>query len=74
VEYEVMLETWPTYCFSWCSVFSTSSVIVATDSVDVKDYLQCDISHRWSVRAKDRDGAWSGWSNWTEFMVYSALR
>ena len=74
VEYEVMLETWPTYCFSWCSVFSTSSVVVATDSLDVKDYLQCDISHRWSVRAKDRDGAWSGWSNWTEFMVYSALR
>lgn len=74
VEYEVMLEKWPRACYSWCSAFSTSSVLVSTDSLDVSNYLECGVSHRWSVRARDGNGAWSGWSNWTEFIVYSTLQ
>jgi len=74
VEYEVMLEKYAQVCYSWCSAFSTSSVFVSTDSLDVTNYLECGVSHRWRVRAKDRDGAWSGWSNWTEFIVYSPLQ
>ncbi len=71
VEYEVILEAYPRTCATWCSVFSTSSVLVSTDSLDVSNYLICGASHRWTVRARDRDGAWSGWSSWTEFMVYT---
>jgi hypothetical protein len=71
VEYEVILEAYPRTCATWCSVFSTSSVLVSTDSLDVSNYLKCDAPHRWMVRARDKDGAWSGWSNWTEFIVYT---
>ena len=74
VEYEVMLEHLSPYCYSWCSVFSTSSVFLATDSLDVSNYLQCNVNYRWSVRARDGDGAWSGWINWTEFNVYYGLQ
>jgi hypothetical protein len=74
VEYEVMLEKSVQTCYTWCSAFPTSSVFVATDSLDVSNILECDVSYRWSVRAKDTDGAWSGWTNWTEFIVYYVLR
>ena len=74
VEYEVVLEKWPATCFSWCSAFSTSSVFVSTDSLDVSNYLECNVNYRWSVRARDNDGAWSGWTNWTEFTVYYAIQ
>jgi hypothetical protein len=74
VEYEVMLEKYAQVCYSWCSAFSTGSVFVAIDSLDVTNDLECGVSHRWRVRAKDRDGAWSDWSNWTQFMVYSPIQ
>ena len=70
VEYEVMLEKWPAYCFTWCSAFGGSSVFVSNDTLDISTYLECDVPYRWSVRARDNDGAWSGWSTWTEFNVY----
>jgi hypothetical protein len=74
VEYEVILEKFTETCYSWCSAFSTGSVFVAADSLDVSNYLECGASHRWSVRARDKDGAWSGWSNWTEFVVYYVIQ
>ena len=67
VEYEVMLETWTEYCFSWCSVFGESSVFVSTDYLDITQYLGCDTPYRWNIRARDNEGAWSGWSGWVEF-------
>jgi len=69
-EYEVMLESWPYYCYTWCSVFNTSSVFVTGDALDVIQYLACNTNYRWRVRAKDNDGAWGDWSAWTEFSVY----
>ena len=74
IEYEVMLEKFAQVCYTWCSAFSTSSVFGPTDSLDVTNYLECGVSHRWRVRAKDRDGLWSDWSNWTQFMVYSPIQ
>jgi hypothetical protein len=76
VEYEVMLEGISKYCFSWCSVFQTSSVFVSVDHLDVSDYMECDAPYRWNVRARDNEGAWSGWSGWSEFKaeVYYVLR
>jgi hypothetical protein len=73
VEYEVMLEGVSEYCYSWCPVFGESSVIVSTDYLDVTQYLQCDAPHRWNVRARDNEGAWSAWSGWIEFKVYSYI-
>lgn len=73
VEYEVMVEGMSNYCYSWCSVFETGSVFVTTDYLDVTGSLGCDAPHRWNVRAKDREGAWSGWSGWIEFKVYSYI-
>ena len=69
-EYEVMLEKSPSSCLAWCSAFSTSSVFVTSDTLDVSQYLDCGVLHRWRVRARDNDGAWSGWTEWMEFNVY----
>jgi hypothetical protein len=74
VEYELMLEKSVQTCYTWCSAFPTSSVFLATDSLDVSNLLECNVTYRWSVRAKDQDGAWSGWTNWTKFTVYLGLQ
>jgi len=73
-DYEVMLEISPTYCSSGCSVFGSDSTFVASDQLDVSNYLKCGVSHRWNVRARDNEGAWSGWSDWTEFRVDYVIR
>ena len=74
VEYEVMLEKSVQTCYTWCSAFPTSSVFAGTDSLDVSNFLECNVSYRWSVRAKDKDGLWGGWTNWTEFIVYYVIQ
>jgi hypothetical protein len=70
-DYEVMLEKWPTYCSTWCSAFGVSSVIVSSDRLDITNYLECDVPYRWIVRARDTEGAWSGWSEWVYFKVFA---
>lgn len=73
-EYEVMLEISSTYCSSGCSVFGSGSTFVSSDQLDVSNYLKCGLPYRWSVRARDNEGAWSGWSEWTEFNVTYGAR
>jgi len=73
-DYEVALEKWPLSCGTWCSAFNSNSVLVASDSLDITHQLECDVPFRWQVRARDKDGAWSGWSEWTYFKVFSVVR
>jgi len=73
-EYEVMLEKLSDSCSSGCSVFGSSSIVVPGDQLDVTNYLQCGVPYRWSVRARDNEGAWSDWSDWTEFRVDYVIR
>jgi hypothetical protein len=74
VEYEVLFEKATKECSTWCSAFSTASVLVSADSLDVTHDAQCGAVHRWSVRARDTDGAWSGWSSWNQIIVYNPLQ
>jgi hypothetical protein len=73
-DYEVALEKWPLSCGTWCSVFTTSSIVVTSDSLDISNQLECDVPFRWAVRARDKDGAWSPWSEWTYFKVFSVVQ
>jgi len=66
--YEVRLEKWPNYCFSWCAA---TTQIVSVDILDVSKYLECDVPFRWSVRARDKHGAWGPWSPWVNFKVFT---
>jgi len=66
--YEVRLEKWPNYCFSWCAA---TTQIVSVDILDVSKYLECDVPFRWSVRARDKNGAWGPWSPWVNFKVFT---
>ena len=67
VEYEVMLEGTPNYCFTWCSVFGSSSTFVANNTLDISQYVGCYAKYRWMVRARDKDGALGGWTQWNYF-------